>query len=337
MPNGQPDVLNHARQFMASRVVLTACDLDLFTALEENPAPAHALAQSLQTEERALTRILDCLVTLDYLSKDVSGRYQLTETGRILSVNHAQSMLPMVLHLSHVWDNWHYLTKSVRLGENPHRHPMTDLGPQEQKAFIGAMHVVGRELSTDIAAEYDASFAHRLLDIGGGSGVYTAAFLQANPSLQAVIFDLEQVIPITRECIHTQSLEDRVQFTTGNFYTDPLPTGCDLALLSAIIHQNSREENRELFTKIRIALEPGGRLLIRDHIMDETRTKPAAGALFALNMLVNTQGGDTYTLQEVSTDLQQAGFGHIRALRTGQDSFERMDCLVEAVKLGDGS
>ncbi|MDZ7759164.1 MAG: methyltransferase [Desulfovermiculus sp.] len=331
MPHGQ-DVLAQIRQFMTSRTLLTACELDLFTFLDHNPASSRELTAALNLDHRALTRVLDSLVTLGYLNKDSSGHYRPTDAGRLLSADHQESVLPMAKHLAHIWNNWHHLTETVRKGENPYHQHVTDLDPDEQEAFIGAMHVVGQELSEDIAAEYDASFAHCLLDIGGGSGVYTMSFLRANPTLHAVIFDLDRVIPLSRDFIRSNGLEDRVSFVAGDFYQDQLPTGCDLALLSAIIHQNSREENRELLAKISKALEPGGRILIRDHIMDETRTKPAAGAMFALNMLVNTRGGDTYTLAEVREDLQWAGFSHIRDLRSGQDSFERMDCLVEARK-----
>ena len=331
MPHGQ-EILAQIRQFMASRTLLSACELDLFTVLDRNPASSSQLAGELNLDQRGLTRVLDTLVTLDYLAKDPSGLYRPTDTGRLLSADHQQSVLPMARHLAHVRDNWHYLTETVRRGENPHHQHVTDLDPDEQEAFIGAMHVVGQELSQDIAAEYDASFAHCLLDIGGGSGIYTIAFLRANPGLRAVIFDLDRVIPFSRKFVRSYGLEDRVTFVPGDFYEKELPTGCDLALLSAIIHQNSQEENRELLTKIFKALEPGGRVLIRDHIMDETRTKPAAGAMFALNMLVNTRGGDTYTLSEISEDLKQSGFSQIRDLRSGQDSFERMDCLVEARK-----
>ena len=107
-----------------------------------------------------------------------------------------------------------------------------------------------------------------------------------------------------------------------------MPEGCDLALLSAIIHQNSPEENAQLYAKIHAALVPGGTLLIRDHIMDPSRTKPPAGAMFAINMLVNTRGGDCYTFQEVEKGLEAAGFAHIRQVRRGG----AMDCLVEARK-----
>ncbi len=139
---------------------------------------------------------------------------------------------------------------------------------------------------------------------------------------------MEGVIPITEEKIKEENLQDRVNLVTGNFYKDELPTGCDIALLSAIIHQNSPNQNYELYQKTYRVLGAGGTLLIRDHIMDDSRTKPPAGALFALNMLVNTPAGDTYTFSELKDALEMVGFVDLKLIMAG----EKMDCLVEAIK-----
>jgi len=152
--------------------------------------------------------------------------------------------------------------------------------------------------------------------------------LRKNPQLKAVIFDLKGVIPITKEKVGENNFLDRVNFVAGDFYLDDLPSGCDIALLSAIIHQNSPQQNVELYRKIYHALNSGGTLIIRDHIMDESRTDPPAGALFALNMLVNTQAGDTYTFEEVKDTLKSAGFVEVNLVISGKE----MDCLVEAKK-----
>lgn len=188
------------------------------------------------------------------------------------------------------------------------------------------MHVVGRTLARKIAASLDLSPFRRLLDIGGASGTYTIAFFERQPSLEAVLYDLPNVLPMARKRLEAHGLLPRVRLVPGDFYSEPLPTGCDLVLLSAIIHQNSPEQNIALYRKIRDALEPGGCLLIRDHIMEPDRTRPPAGALFAINMLVNTEGGDTYTFEETQTALSEAGSRKVELIRTG----EQMDCLIQA-------
>jgi SAM-dependent methyltransferase len=147
--------------------------------------------------------------------------------------------------------------------------------------------------------------------------------------MEAIIFDLKEVIPLAEERLKSEDLLHRVELVAGDFYRDDLPQGGDLALLSAIIHQNSPQENLDLYRKIHRALLPRGVLLIRDHIMDEARLNPPAGAMFAINMLVNTRGGDTYTFPEVKETLEEAGFGEVKWVRSG----EQMDSLVEARKL----
>ena len=321
-------VMEDVRGFFKSRVILTAAELDLFTRLAKGQARADDLAKELRCDQRCLTRLLDCLVALNLLSKQ-DGIYQTSERGALLSAEHPETELPMVLHINGLWETWSGLTETLKTGENPRRKPVADRGKDSLKDFIGAMHVVGRSLSNEIADSYDLSPFKRLLDIGGATGTYTIAFLEKNPQMTAVLFDLPDVIPWAEERLGSEGLVGRVELVAGGFYHDELPRGCDLALLSAIIHQNSPQENLDLYGKIHGALEPGGKLLIRDHVMDPGRTFPPQGTLFAINMLVNTKGGDTYTFDEMKDTLEAAGFGEVMLVRKG----ERMDCLVEARKV----
>jgi SAM-dependent methyltransferase len=321
------DVRTMARAFMRSRIILTAAELDLFTIIQDSPATAEKIANGFSFDRRALERVLDCLVTFCLLQKNARA-YSLTPEGAPYSSKHAASELPMLLHMSHLWDSWSDLTEVVKNGPGSERKPPRQVDMDSRRAFIGAMHVGGRHLSEEIAGSLDLRNRRKLLDIGGGSGTYTIALLNQNPQLQAILFDIKDVIPMARERLASEGLLDRVELIGGDFYSDDLPGECDLALLSAIIHQNSRQQNLQLFRKAHQSLDPGGLLLIRDHIMDEVRTHPPEGALFAVNMLVNTKGGDTYTFHEVAEDLKEAGFTDVKLLRSG----ERMDCVVGAVK-----
>ena len=146
--------------------------------------------------------------------------------------------------------------------------------------------------------------------------------------MTATLFDLPDVAEMGRARITDAGLMDRVTIVAGNYYTDVLPAGHDLALVSAIIHMNSPEQNVALYKKIFDALVPGGRIVIRDHVMKPDRTIPKAGALFAINMLVGTPGGGTYTYDEIKTGLTAAGFENVNLI---QES-EIMMGLVEALR-----
>jgi SAM-dependent methyltransferase len=320
-------IMEDAWCYMKSRVIFTAGELDVFTKLDGCHYTAPELARDSSLDPRATARLLDCLVGLGLLHKD-QDRYHLVAGSEVLSAKHPATILPMILHLNHIWKNWSLLSDVVRQGKNESLKKISDWGGEVQEAFIGAMHVVGKDLAAEIAAHYDLSHFKKLLDLGGASGTYTMAFLRRNLDLRAVIFDFAPVLAFAKKRLSEEGLLDRVELAAGDFYQDELPKGCDLALLSAIIHQNSPEQNIALYKKIHRALEPGGVVLIRDHIMDESRTQPALGAMFALNMLVNTSGGDTYTFSEVKETLEAAGFGDVKQVRTG----EKMDCLVQGRK-----
>ncbi len=321
------DVFAVAMDFMRSRIILTAAELDLFAHIENGESTAAKLASDLDANERALCRVLDCLVTFGLLDK-AGDTYSLTQEGATCSSRHPESTHPMLLHISRLWYTWSGLTEVIKKGPASEEKRPEPMDPESRRAFIGAMHVIGRTLSEEIAGSLNLAGFKKLLDLGGGSGTYTISFLRNNPKMRAVIFDLDDVIPMARERLASEGFLERTELAQGDFYRDELPKGCDLALLSAIIHQNDAEQNLNLYKKVFRALDRGGMILIRDHIMDDSRTRPPQGALFAINMLVNTRGGDTYTLGEVKEGLEAAGFENVKMLRTG----ERMDCLVCAVK-----
>ncbi len=193
---------------------------------------------------------------------------------------------------------------------------------------IGAMHAIARPLAPRIVALVNPAGARRLLDVGGGSGTYTLAFLEAAPEMRATIFDLPAVIEMARERVSAAGMLGRVTLVSGDYRKDQLPGGHDLAFVSAIIHQNSPAENGEMFRKIFAALEPGGRIVVRDHVLGPDRTEPRSGALFAVNMLVGTEGGNSYTEAEIREALTQAGFIGVRLIHPDT----RMDGLVEAFR-----
>ena len=325
--DGHETILQDIWNVMKGRIVITAAELDLFSHLHKKRSTAAELASKLALDARATTRVLDALVAFGLLRKDYDI-YETTEVGGYLSKDHPETALPFLHHFSHLWDNWSLLTEVVRKGGSRKKRSSPRRSKEAMDAFIGAMHSVGKHLSREIADLYDLSRFKRLLDIGGASGTYTIAFLNKNQGMKATIFDVPNVIGLAKRQIKKEGFQGRVKFTAGDFYRDPLPAGADLALLSAIIHQNSLRQNLALFKKVHGSLVRGGVLLIRDHIMDESRTNPPSGTVFAINMLVNTRGGDTYTFREVRDALEKAGFSNVKLLRTGP----KMDCLVEATK-----
>ncbi len=318
-------ILGLGRAFMESRVLLTAVELDVFTPLAGRTMTAADVAAALGTDPRATTVLLDALAALGLLDKEAGAFRCPAATADLLARDAGGSVAPMLMHSVALWRRWSALTEVVRSGA-PAPAPEPEQRERDREAFIAAMHAVAAPMAAAVVAAVGPGGATRFLDVGGASGTYTQAFLAASPSLRATLFDLPPVIEIARRRLRAAGVADRVEFVAGDFYRDELPGGHDLALLSAIIHQNSAKQNVALFTKIRKALSPGGRLIVRDHVMSPDHTHPLRGALFAVNMLVGTEGGATYSFAEIRAGLEDAGFAEVRLLQAD----ERMNGLVEA-------
>ncbi len=323
-------VLELSRNFMESRILLTGAELDLFTLLSSQKLTARDIAKKIDADLRALTILLDALAALDLIRKEGDQYNCPGEIASFLSKNSPDSVLPMVLHMAHVWQRWSGLTKIVVASADsaaPGKKPAVE-DVNELSAFIGAMHAIAVHLAPAIVAAVNPGPAKNLIDVGGGSGTYTMAFLQAEPRMTATLFDRPEVIEMARGRLNQAGYLDRVNLVGGDFYRDELPPGHDLAFLSAIIHQNAPDQNVDLYRKVFRSLETGGRIIIRDHVMEADRTRPRDGAVFAVNMLVATPGGATYTFDEIRSGLEAAGFSRVRLLQKG----EHMDGLVEGFK-----
>ena len=319
-------VLGLSRAFMESRLLLTGAELDVFTLLA-SPKTLEEMVTALESDVRGTEILLDALTAMGLLEKQ-DGCYSCpSEIALLLSSNSPTSVLPMVLLSGNVWQRWSSLSEIIRTGhtETP---PPTLFENEELTAFIHAMHIMGRQSAAAIVSCAKAKDAKALLDIGGATGTYAEAFLHQHPDMRATVFDRAPVIEMAKQRLASSNVLDRITLATGDFYTDPLPGDHDLILLSAIIHQNSREQNISLYQKCYDALVPGGRILIRDHVMSPDRIRPAGGAIFAVNMLAVTEAGNCYTLKEMADTLNAAGFERVALLQSG----ERMDGVVEAFK-----
>jgi len=321
-------VLDLMRGYQPACVLAAAAELDVFGVLSGRRMTARSLAAELGTDPRATTVVLDALAAMELLGKKADYYSVPPRVVELLTETGAGSVLAMVRHNANCLRRWVQLARVTQSGHPADREPSIRGEAADRAAFIGAMHNVSEPVAATLVDELrPISFRH-LLDVGGASGTWTITFLRAVPEAVATLFDLPDAIPLAKQRVADAGLTGRVTFVPGDFYTDELPAGADLAWVSAIVHQNSREQNRALFAKVHRALTGGGRVLIRDLVMDEPRTRPAAGALFAVNMLVSTSGGGTYTFAELGEDLLVEGFTDVTLLRRD----EWMSSVIRATK-----
>ena len=309
-----------ATAFRQSRIILTAFELGVFTELGTGKSTSADVARSLRIDERGLDRLMNALCALGLLNKR-----GLLFSNTPFSASHLVKGVPGYLgglaHTANLWHSWTTLTEAVSHGGTVLRRK-APRGSERRRVqgFIAAMHQRASAQAPVTVRLLDLSAVRKTLDVGGGSGAFSMALVRAKNDIQATVFDLPEVIPLTRSYVRESGLSKRFAFLAGDFSKDEFGKGYDLILLSAIIHMNSAAENKWLFKKCAAALNPRGQFVVQDFIMNENRTRPAAGAFFALNMLVGTDAGDTYTEKEVRGWMSQAGLSGVRRIDTPYDT-----------------
>lgn len=308
-------IMELATAFQRSRALLTAFELELFTALAPEARTSEEVASAVGADPRATDRLMNALVALGLLEKE-DGRFQNSKLAGKYLVKGRPDYLGGLGHTNHLWETWSHLTEVVRAGHPEGSGEAALRNEDWLRPFIAAMHARAAQGAGQVVAMLDLDGVSRVLDVGGGSGAYAMAFVRARRGISADVFDLPKVVPLTRMYVQQEGLAAEVGMVTGNYLKDPLGEGYDLVFMSAVIHSNSPKGIQLLFGKAARALKPGGQLVVQEFLMNEDRSGPLQPALFALNMLVGTPEGDAYTESEVRAWMAAAGFGRIRRLDT---------------------
>ncbi len=310
-----PDRLDQMiRGYMPSRCMLTALELDIFTAVGDG-ANAEQIGTKIQANARAASMLLNALVALGLLSKSGDDYKNTPESARFFVQGSKDNHRNGLLHTANIWHRWSTLTDAVRSGT---RVPTSrDDTPEWTRNFIAGMErhakdrapLVVKALGTSTATS--TSNVRRILDLGGGSGAYSIAFAKTSPNVQCEILDIPEVVPLTNEYVRHSGVAAQVSLRTGDMLQDDFGSGYDIIMLNAICHMFSEEQNRDIFRRAHQALAPNGRLVVQDFILNPEKTGPQHAALFSLNMLVNTEAGASYSESEYTYWMTAAGFAEV--------------------------
>jgi (2Fe-2S) ferredoxin/predicted O-methyltransferase YrrM len=308
------DLQEQIRAFQESRVILTALELDLFSAIGDGGSAA-VVAAEIGTNQRATEMLLNALTAVGLLVKHNDNFRNTPLTQRYFRGTSPDNARPALLHTAHLWSRWSDLTECIRVGTAVEHEEIAAQGEEWTEAFIAAMDRNAAARAPQVVQAMGAESVRRMLDVGGGSGAYSIAFARANPALTAEILDFASVVAIAQRHIQKAGVADRVFTRVGDLRSDSLGHNYDLVFVSAICHMLSPDENCDLLGRCLQALVPGGRIAIQDFILEPDKTAPKWGALFALNMLVGTRAGSSYSEPEYASWLSRAGFRDVRHVR----------------------
>lgn len=311
--------------FAASRILLTALELDVFSPLASGAQTAPEMIDATGYSARGLPMLLDALVPLSLLNKR-GDRYELTPISESYLVNGKPDYIGRALVEAHtrLLASWDQLADSVRTGK-----PYSVV--EEQKAaeeffpaLVRWLHVTNADPARRLAQALRAKTAKNpvVLDVACGSGIWGISFAQAESTAQVIANDYPKVLDtVTRGYIEREGLSARYRYAPGDIKQVQIPSeSCDLILLGNIIHSEGEAASRAIFRKCFELLKPGGQVAIIDMIPNDQRTGPPFALVFALNMLVNTATGSTYTMEEYRSWLGEAGFNEVSTVDVGSHS-----------------
>lgn len=306
--------------FWASKTLLSAVEMELFTEVARRPGTLEDLGGRLGLHPRSAADFLDALVALGFLQR-ADGIYTNAPAADLFLDKHKPSYIGGMLEMcnARLFGFWNHLTEGLRTGQpqNEAKHGGESLfaalyaDPARLKGFLKAMTGLSRGANLAIARQFPWTQYRSFVDVGTAQGDLAVQVALANPHLTGAGFDLPEVGPIFEEYAAQSGVADRVRFTPGDFFNDALPS-TDVVMMGHILHDWDLAEKKMLIRKAYDALPAGGAFIAYDAIIDDDRRRNVFGLLMSLNMLIETQGGFDYTGADCMGWMREAGFRETR-------------------------
>lgn len=306
--------------FFASKTLLSAVELKLFTALARQPMTGAEIARSLALSDRAVPDFPDALVALGLLERAGNGpeaRYSNTPETALFLDSDSPAYVGGILEMANarLYRYWGDLTEALRTAkpQNETKHSgeamFTKLYevPERLEQFMNAMSGISAGNFRTLAQKFDFSNYRTLCDVGGATGLLSCMVAAAQPHMICTSFDLPNVVPIVTRKIAEAGLSDKVKAVGGDFFADPLPRA-DVITMGMILHDWNLEKKKRLIAKAYDALPAGGAFIAIEALIDDERRQNAFGLLMSLNMLIEFGDAFDYTGADFEGWCRAAGF-----------------------------
>lgn len=326
--------------FQVSKALFVASGLNIFTLLSKRPATAEDLAKRLKLHQRSIGRLLNAIVAFGLLQKR-RGKYSNTEIANTFLVKGGPEYFGDYISIvNDVYKAWAHYEKVI---EENHSLPLFEKeyikGSDTARVLDGSpAHLVSRVMRAQEAFSYRQavclpkaySFSKHnlLLDVGGGTGVFSIMAVRANPHLKSIVFDVPAVCAIARERIKFYKVGSRIKVIKGDFLMDDLPTGADVALISTVLDGYDEPECRKLLKKVFTVLKPQGVVIVNEMMLNKERTGPLFPAIFSLELMLERNTGDSRTVEEVSLWMKDIGFVNIKSKPLMERGETYLNCKI---------
>ena len=312
----QKDDLSPARLLSLSGAYWETCalhgavKLDVFTAMGHKETTAQDVAKKISADPRGMAMLLNALCAMDLIEKNGDHYSNTLMSATFLCKDSPRYVGFMIMHHHHLVESWSRLDEAVISGKAV-RSSISHDDESCRESFLMGMFNLAMGMAPQLVPTLDLSGKIRLLDLGGGPGTYAIHFCMHNPDLMATVFDLPTTRPFAQKIIAKFNMSERINFQAGNFIETPIQGRYDVVWLSHILHGDSPSDCDLIVEKAAQVLEPGGMMIIHDFILNPGKDGPLFPALFSLNMLLGTQGGQSYSDDEIKEMMTRAGIEKI--------------------------
>ena len=312
-------VMQFAWGYAAPLLMETAVRNRVFDLLDEGPKTVEEVAAASGASVRGLRIAMNALTGLQLLTKDSEGRYGLTADSAAFLVSGKPGYLGGILpHMTRqLIPHWLNLDEAVKSGKPVEAVNREGTGAEFFHEFVASIFPMSYPAAWKLAEALDIADAKRpikALDLAAGSGVWGIALAARSPKVTVTAVDWPGVLDVTRRTAERYGLAERFEFRAGDLREADFGSGYDIATLGHILHSEGARRSRALLKKTFDAMAPGGTIAIAEFLVDEERRASPMGLIFAVNMLVHTDEGDTYTFSEIAGWLREAGFRDARTL-----------------------
>ncbi len=305
--------------YAAPMILGAAVQHRIFDLLEDGAKTAAEMSQANGASLRGVRSIMNALTGFGLLTKDANGRYALTPESATFLVRGKPAFIGgFMQHGSQLIPKWLQLGEIVQTGKAARSVNQEGEGSQFFQAFVEDLFPVSLPSAKTLAGSFPN--AKRVLDLAAGSGVWSIPLAQNATAVRVTAVDWAGVLPATRRMTERFGVADQYEFVAGDLREAAFGSGHDLAILGHILHSEGEKRSRELLGKVFRALAPGGTIAIAEFLANDDRSGPPLAMLFAVNMLVNTDEGDTFTLPEISQRLREAGYTDPRTMEVPSPS-----------------
>ncbi len=312
-------ILQIASAFHQSKILLSACEFNFFSIIENEQKSAREIAIEAGTNERATERILNALTAMNLLVKN-GANYSNTKGTRRFLVDTRPEYIGNMMFLTHQWEKWGDLSNAVKTGNAIAYQNINEKDDEWTKSYVDSIYWRALMKAPDVVSSINLHDINSILDLGCGSGIYSIELKKSKPSMKVSAIDYPNIINEASKHIDREGLSGQIELLSGDVYSDPIPGKYDAIFISHMLSNYAFWDNVALMHKLFDILNPGGKIIIQETIIDDLKISPEFATIDSVNLMVNTQSGDVFTETDLWMMLKEGWFEFISRRDTPFDS-----------------